>query len=78
MKYYTPEVIALANDIADQLNDMESLQAYLAYADKYHEEYLRKILEKVLSIPKENIRNSRGALFTYLVNNHGNGNYTRN
>jgi len=71
MKQYEPRVIALANELAEALDDRESLNAYLFYADKYKEEYLYKILEKVLSIPHKDIRKTRGALFTYLLTNHG-------
>ncbi len=71
MKQYEPRVIALANEIAETLEDRESLNAYLYYADKYKEEYLQKILDKVMSIPTKDIRKTRGALFTYLLKNHG-------
>ena len=57
----------LALELADALDDMESLQSYRAFTQQYTEEYLRKILTKVLSIPEEKIRKTRGALFTYLV-----------
>lgn len=71
MKQYEPRVIALANEIAETLEDQESLNAYLFYADKYKEEYLLRILNKVMSIPTKDIRKTRGALFTYLLKNHG-------
>lgn len=77
MKQYEPRVIALANEIAETLEDRESLNAYLYYADKYKEDYLFKILDKVMSIPAEDIRKTRGALFTYLLKNHGKGEHTR-
>ncbi len=77
MKQYEPRVIALANELADTLDDKVSLHAYLSYADKYKEEYLMEILEKVMSIPQEDIRKTRGALYTYLIHHHAKGEYTR-
>jgi hypothetical protein len=60
----------LALELADALNDMDSLQAYIGFTQKYSESFLRKVLAKVLSIPESKIRKSRGALFTYLVKQH--------
>jgi hypothetical protein len=60
----------LALELADALNDMESLQAYVSFTQKYSEPFLRKTLAKVLSIPENKIRKTRGALFTYLVKQH--------
>jgi len=60
----------LAQELADALNDHDSLQFYRDCADKYTEDFLRKKLQKVLSIPEDQIRKSRGALFTYLIRNH--------
>lgn len=60
----------LAVELADALNDMESLQAYVGFAEKYAESFLRKMLVKVLSVPEDKIRKTRGALFTYLVKQH--------
>ena len=60
----------LALEIANALDDMDSLQSYLILTSQYSEKYLRKVLTKVLSIPQEKIRKSRGALFTFLVNQH--------
>jgi hypothetical protein len=57
----------LALELADALNDMEALTVYQGFAERYSEEFLRKILQKVLSIPEDKIRKTRGALFTYLV-----------
>ena len=59
-----------ALELAEALNDHNSLTLYQQLTEKYDEEFLRRILEKVLSIPKEKIRKSRGALFTFLVNQH--------
>jgi len=60
----------LALELAETLQDHNSLTLYQQFAEKYEEEFLRKVLERVLSIPKDKIRKSRGALFTFLVNQH--------
>ena len=57
----------LAREIADALNDMDALPLYTSFAQKYSESHLRRILQKVLSIPEAQIRKTRGALFTYLI-----------
>lgn len=62
----------LAYELANTLNDREAIQLYVNFTKKYHEEFLRKILLRVMSIPDNKIRRTRGALFTYLVNQHGN------
>jgi len=62
----------LAREIADALSDTEALPIYTGFAYKYKEEFLRKILQRVLSIPQDQIRKTRGALFTYLIKQHGN------
>jgi hypothetical protein len=67
---FEPQEIRLANEIADQLNDRGSLQLFLNFSRKYREDHLRKILEKVMSIPERQIKKTRGALFTYLVHQH--------
>lgn len=61
----------LAREIADVLNDTESLTVHIGFVEKYSEAFLRKTLQKVLSIPENQIRKTRGALFTYLVKQHG-------
>lgn len=63
----------LAREIATALDDLDALQLHEKFVRKYSEEYLRRILNRVLSIPEQNIRRSRGALFTSLVQkNDGN------
>lgn len=59
--------IQLAQEITDALHDSDAYSLYLSYTQKYPEDILRRILERVLSIPKEKIKRTRGALFTYLV-----------
>jgi len=56
-----------AREIADALNDLEAIPLYESFTRKYSEAYLRKLLQRVLSIPESQIRKTRGALFTYLV-----------
>lgn len=69
---YSSHEITLANEIADTLKDPEALPLYLKYARKYKEEFLRSRLERVMRIEASRIRTSRGALFTYLVNQASN------
>lgn len=74
---YEPYEIALAREIAGALNDMDSMVLHLLLVRKYKESYLRKQLQKALSIPEEKIKRNRAALYTFLVNknseygNHG-------
>jgi len=75
MQKYNPNEIKLANELAETLKDREAMQYYLSLTRKYHEAFLRQILAKVMSIDGSQIRKTRGALFTYLVNQkHGNDN----
>jgi len=67
----------LARELAEALNDTESLQAYTQFVEKYSEAFLRKIQAKVLAIPEHKIRKSRGALFTFLIKQHEQ-NHSRN
>lgn len=67
--------MALANEVARKLNDIESINSYLNICDQYKEEHVRKILEKVLSIPISQIRKTPGALFTFLIRNHARREY---
>jgi len=75
---YEPHEIKLANEIAETLQDRDALPLYLKYTRKYQESFLRRILLKVMSIEASKIRKTRGALFTYLVSQHENGNHSRN
>ena len=61
----------LAREIAGALGDMDSLANHITFANKYSEAFLKKTLQKVLSIPEDQIRKTRGALFTYLVHQNG-------
>lgn len=57
----------LAVDIAYKLNDLANLALYIAYANKYPENLLRKVLGEVMEIPLSKIKRTRGALFNHLV-----------
>lgn len=61
----------LAYEIASSLEDMEALALYDAFTKKYSEAFLRKILLRVMSVPDHKIKRTRGALFTFLVQQHG-------
>jgi hypothetical protein len=64
----------LANEIADTLKDRDSITMHLMYVRKYKEEFLRRILNKVMALPDDKIRKSRAALYTFLINqSHSNG-----
>lgn len=65
---FTPYEIRLANEIADTLHDRDSIAMHLKYVRKYKEEFLRRILQKVLSLDETKIRKSRAALYTFLIN----------
>ena len=60
----------LAQELADTLSDQESLPFYRDLVLKYSETFLREKLKKVMSIPQDQIRKTRGALFTYLISQH--------
>ena len=64
-------VKSLAYELARALDDIESLPVYIGFAEKYQETFLRKVLQKVMSVPDEKIKRTRGALFTYLVKQNG-------
>ncbi len=69
---YQPQEIKLANEIAETLKDREALPLYLKYAKTYQESFVRKILARVMSIEDAKIRKTRGALFTFLINQSSN------
>jgi len=76
MKKYEPHEMRLANELAETLKDREALPYYLSLTKKYHEAFLRQVLAKVMSIEETQIRKTRGALFTYLVNQKYGGHNT--
>jgi hypothetical protein len=61
----------LAHEIAVTLDDMDALPLYVSFCNKYSEAFLRKILLRVMSVPDQKIKRTRGALFTFLVQQHG-------
>lgn len=65
---YDPHEIKLATEIASMLDDRDSIAMHLLYVRKYKEEFLRKILNKVMSIPENKIKRNRAALYTFLIN----------
>lgn len=65
---YDTNEIKLANEIAETLKDRDSIALHLQYARKYKEEFLRKILAKVMSMDESKIRKNRAALYTFLIN----------
>jgi hypothetical protein len=68
----------LAQELADTLSDQESLPFYRDLVLKYSETFLREKLKKVMSIPQDQIRKTRGALFTYLISQHEHRHDSRN
>jgi hypothetical protein len=68
----------LAEELADTLSDQESLPFYRDLVLKYSETFLRTKLKKVMSIPQDQIRKTRGALFTYLISQHEHRHDSRN
>lgn len=71
MQTFEPHEVKLANEIAEILKDRDSIASFLIFTRKYKEQFLREVLAKVMSIDEAKIRRSRGALFTFLVNQHG-------
>lgn len=65
---YDPHEKKLAHEIADTLKDRDSISMHLIYVRKYKEEFLRRILNKVMALPDDKIRKSRAALYTFLIN----------
>jgi len=53
--------------LAETLDDMKSLMTYERFVEKYAESFLEEILEIVIKTPKQRIKRSRGAYFTFLV-----------
>lgn len=64
------EETQFAYELAEALNDKEAIQMYLSYVHRFSEALLREVLTKVLSIPENKIRKTRGALFNYLMQQH--------
>jgi hypothetical protein len=65
----------LAYELASALNDKEAMGMYIAFVQKYQEDFLKRILLRVMSIPDNKIKRTRGALFTYLIKEHGSNHF---
>jgi hypothetical protein len=61
---------ALAIELAETLNDQKSLTLYIQMTQKYSPVFLREKLREALAVPPEKLRKTRGALFTWMVQNH--------
>jgi len=61
----------LAQELAERLGDPQGLPLYLTVARRYTESSIRQILGRVMEVPDERIRTSRGALFNWLIHRHG-------
>ena len=61
----------LAQELAERLGDPQGLPLYLKVARRYTESSIRQILGRVMEVPDERIRTSRGALFNWLIHRHG-------
>ena len=60
----------LAIELAQTLDDIESLLTYQKMVKQYAESYLRSKLAIVMKTPKSDIKKTRGAYFTFLVMQH--------
>ena len=61
----------LAYEIAEVLEDLESMDVYLTITSRLNESVCRKLLHRVMTIPEDKIKRTRGALFTYLAKQNG-------
>lgn len=66
----TKNEMKLAVEIAQILDDTESIEFHKALVKQYSESYLREKLNVVLKIPKDKIRTSRAAYYNYLVSHN--------
>ena len=60
----------LAYELAETLDDVDSLMLYESFVRQYAESVLREKLAKVMATPKEKIRLNRAAFFNYLMQQH--------
>src|SRR6266851_4800946 len=63
----------LAQDLTDGLEDPGGLARYRDLAGHYPEELLYRLLSEARAIPQDQIRQSRAAVFRYLLNQHHHG-----
>lgn len=61
------EQLALAKELAKGLNDMDGLSFYKSVCKRHSKQILYELYAKVLAIPEDKIRVSRGALFNSLL-----------
>jgi hypothetical protein len=61
----------LARELAMGLEDTINLKYYQSITKKYPERVLRDIYDHVRLIPQSQIKKSKGALFNYLLQKHG-------
>lgn len=57
----------LAQDLAEGLGDREHLSQYRDYASRYPDGVLRQLMSETRSVPSDQIKKSRAALFNYLL-----------
>ena len=76
-QHYSDQERALAFDIANALDDLQSLEYHLQNAHMFTEAFQRGYLQHVLSIPEHKIKKSRAALYTYLMSKHRSHGNTR-
>lgn len=58
----------IAREIAQTLDDMESLSYHEDLIKQYSESYLQEKLDFVMSLPRHKIKRSRAAYYIHLVN----------
>lgn len=61
----------LARELSVGLEDTINLKFYQSVTKKYPERVLRDIYNHVRQIPQNQIKKSKGALFNYLLKQHG-------
>jgi hypothetical protein len=65
----------LARELSIGLEDIMNLKYYQSITKKYPERLLREIYNHVRQIPPNQIKKSKGALFNYLLQKHGQDNH---
>ena len=66
---YTQEELRLAREIAETLNDLDSLPQHLKLVRKYNESYLRKKLAIAMGYKDHNVTVNRAAIYMGLIKN---------
>jgi len=57
----------LAYTVAETFNDTDHLKLYLTYCQKYASHIIQRAFAEARSVPDEQIKKSRTALFFYLI-----------